>query len=122
MHLRGKAFKYEVKFPDGKTETLLDVPRYDFGWQSTYLLTQSIPLPKGTTLHCVAHYDNSENNPNNPDPKATVRWGDQTWEEMMIGFFDVAVPVTQSDLQEGKFPDFSPGLDQIAQSILSRFD
>lgn len=122
MHLRGKAFKYEVKYPDGKTETLLDVPRYDFGWQSTYLLTQSIPLPKGTVLHCTAHYDNSENNRNNPDPKATVRWGDQTWEEMMIGFFDVAVPVSQADIQEHRYPDFSPGLDQIAQSILGRFD
>ena len=92
MHLRGKAFRYEARYPDGQTEILLDVPRYDFNWQTAYQLAQPRILPQGAYLQCVAHYDNSEENLHNPDPSATVRWGDQTWEEMMIGYFDVAVP------------------------------
>ena len=90
MHLRGKSFVYEVVFPDGKRETLLVVPRYDFNWQTTYTLAQPRKLPAGTRIECTAHFDNSENNPNNPNPKESVRWGDQTWEEMMIGFVDYA--------------------------------
>jgi hypothetical protein len=92
MHVRGKSFSYEAIYPDGRRETILDVPRYDFNWQTSYRLTEPRPLPAGTRMHCVAHYDNSENNLNNPNPKATVRWGDQTWNEMMIGYFDIAVP------------------------------
>jgi hypothetical protein len=88
MHLRGKDFKYEVVYPDGKRETLLSVPKYDFGWQSTYRLEKPLRLPAGTRLECTAHYDNSANNPNNPDPTKAVTWVDQTWEEMMIGFAD----------------------------------
>src|SRR5262249_25318487 len=88
MHLRGKDFKYEAVYPDGKRETLLSVPRYDFGWQSTYRLAKPLRLPAGSRIECTAHYDNSAANPNNPDPKELVRWGDQTWEEMMIGFVD----------------------------------
>ena len=87
MHWRGKDFLYELKLPNGRTETLLSVPQYDFGWQNTYRLEQPIAVPKGSTLHCVAHFDNSKDNPANPDPKKAVRWGDQTWEEMMIGWF-----------------------------------
>lgn len=90
MHLRGKDFKYEALYPDGRRETLLSVPRYNFNWQSVYRCAQPIPMPKGSTLHCVAHFDNSAKNPNNPDPTVEVRWGDQTWEEMMIGWTDVA--------------------------------
>jgi peroxiredoxin len=90
MHLRGKDFKYVVVFPDGKKETLLSVPRYDFNWQSNYRLTKPLRLPAGTRIECTAHFDNSDGNPNNPDPKARVRWGDQTWQEMMIGFVDYA--------------------------------
>lgn len=88
MHLRGKDFSYEAIFPDGTRKTLLAVPRYDFNWQTTYQLAEPIKLPAGTRIQCVAHFDNSGNNPNNPDPTKTVRWGDQTWEEMMIGFVD----------------------------------
>ncbi len=88
MHLRGKDFLYEAIYPNGKKEILLSVPRYDFGWQSVYRLAQPVACPKGTKLHCVAHFDNSEKNPNNPDPTKTVYWGDQTWEEMMIGWID----------------------------------
>jgi len=92
MHLRGKSFRYEARYPDGKTETLLDVPRYDFNWQTSYRLTNIKRLPAGTQIHCVAHYDNSENNLANPDPTKTIRYGEQTWEEMMFGFYDIAVP------------------------------
>ena len=90
MHLRGKDFHYEAVFPDGKRETLLSVPRYDFNWQSNYRLEKPLHLPAGTRIECTAHYDNSKDNPNNPDPNKSVRWGDQTWDEMMIGFVDYA--------------------------------
>ena len=88
MHLRGKDFLYEATYPDGKTTTLLFVPRYQFGWQTLYRCAAPIPMPKGTKLHLVAHFDNSAKNPNNPDAKKDVFWGDQTWEEMMIGWID----------------------------------
>ncbi len=91
MHLRGKDFFIEAVFPDGKKQALLRVPRYDFNWQNAYYLAEPLRLPKRAMLHCVAHYDNSSNNPNNPDPSRPVRWGDQTWQEMMIGWTDFAV-------------------------------
>ncbi len=87
MHLRGKAFRYELKYPDGHIEALLDIPRYDFNWQNTYVLAEPKFVPKGAKLHCIAHFDNSENNLANPDPTHPVWWGEQTWEEMMIGWF-----------------------------------
>jgi len=93
MHLRGKDFRYELIYPDGKTETLLWVPGYNFNWQSTYRLADPKPVPKDTKLHCVAHFDNSAKNPNNPDPTKMVFWGDQTWEEMMIRWFAVVIDV-----------------------------
>jgi peroxiredoxin len=89
MHLRGKDFKYEAIYPDGKREVLLSVPRYNFNWQSVYRLAEAKVMPKGTKIHCTAHFDNSTKNPNNPDPTQLVRWGDQTWEEMMIGWMDM---------------------------------
>jgi peroxiredoxin len=91
MHLRGKAFRYEVEYPDGSREILLDVPRFDFGWQHRYVLAEPKRLPAGTTLHCVAHYDNSAENPANPDPSATVHTGPQSWEEMFNGYFEVVL-------------------------------
>jgi Leucine-rich repeat (LRR) protein len=87
MHLRGKDFRYTATYPDGRKEILLNVPNYDFNWQHLYLFAKPLPLPKGTTVECVAHFDNSAANPANPDPSKTVRWGDQTWEEMMIGWY-----------------------------------
>jgi hypothetical protein len=87
MHLRGKSFRYEARFPNGRSEVLLDVPRYDFNWQLTYRLSEPRLLPAGTTLHCTATFDNSEDNPANPDPTEHVSWGSQSWDEMMIGFF-----------------------------------
>jgi hypothetical protein len=93
MHLRGKAFEYTAKYPTGETETLLKVPKYDFNWQLTYYLEKPLILPKGTQLTASAFYDNSSNNPFNPDPKKDVYWGDQSWEEMLAGFVDFAIPV-----------------------------
>jgi peroxiredoxin len=92
MHLRGKAFRYTAKLPDGKHEVLLDVPRYDFNWQLGYEFKTRRTFPKGTQISCLAHFDNSDGNIANPDPTATVGWGDQTWEEMMIGYMNVALP------------------------------
>ena len=90
MHLRGKAFEFRIAYPDGRKEDVLRVPRYDFNWQLTYVPKQPIKITKGTAVECSAWYDNSANNPHNPDPKVDVKFGDQSWEEMMFGFFNVA--------------------------------
>ncbi|MEX0679471.1 MAG: redoxin domain-containing protein [Pirellulales bacterium] len=103
MHLRGSAFRYEAAYPDGRREILLDVPKYDFNWQIRYLLAEPKPMPKGTTMHCTAYFDNSADNLANPDPTETVRWGDQTWEEMMIGWFGSVS--TAEDLQAAAAKD-----------------
>ncbi|HKQ76288.1 MAG TPA: cytochrome c [Blastocatellia bacterium] len=88
MHVRGKDFKYTLIYPDGKSKVLLSVPRWDFNWQLTYVFKEEVAAPKGSKLVVVAHYDNSLNNKFNPDPTKEVRWGAQTWEEMMIGYLD----------------------------------
>ncbi len=88
MHLRGKDFKYTVVYPDGRSEVLLSVPAFDFAWQSIYRLTSPKQLPRGTRIDCVAHFDNSPENPANPDPTKWVTWGSQSWEEMMTGYID----------------------------------
>jgi hypothetical protein len=87
MHYRGKDFTYTAVYPDGRSEILLHVPKYDFNWQLSYVLKEPKLMPKGTRLDCVAHFDNSTGNKYNPDPTREVRWGDQTWEEMMIGWY-----------------------------------
>ncbi|MBY0587654.1 redoxin domain-containing protein [bacterium] len=87
MHMRGKSFRFEAVYPDGAREILLDVPRFDFNWQLQYNLAEAKLMPKGTQLVCTAHYDNSAGNPANPNPKQFVRFGEQTWDEMMIGWF-----------------------------------
>ena len=92
MHLRGKDFKYTIVYPDGRDEVILNVPKYDFNWQLAYEFKEPMALPKGTRIDCVAHFDNSPNNKFNPDPAKDVRWGPQTWEEMMIGWFTYTVP------------------------------
>lgn len=96
MHWRGKSFKYTAKYPDGRSEILLDVPNYDFNWQNGYLLKQPKLLPRGTEIVCDAVFDNSAKNFANPDPTQVVRWGDQTSDEMMIGYFDMVL--SQQDL------------------------
>jgi peroxiredoxin len=125
-HLRGKTFQYEAIYPNGDREILLDLPRYDFNWQNSYVLAKPKLLAKGTELRCVAYYDNSKNNPSNPNPDATVRWGDQTWDEMMIGYFDI-VPVDQDLLKNPRTinkiirkegPALDPELKKLAQCAL----
>jgi hypothetical protein len=91
LHLRGKAFAYERIEPGGRVTTLLEVRPYDFFWQLNYRLREPLPMPAGTLLRFTAWYDNSANNPRNPDPSAEVGYGEQSRDEMMIGFFDVAV-------------------------------
>jgi len=92
MHLRGKSFRYEVAYPDGTKEVLLDIPKYDFNWQMWYQLAEPKLIPKGSVIHCTAAFDNSADNVANPDPSQTVTWGEQTWEEMMFGFMTTADP------------------------------
>ena len=86
-HLRGKSWEYTAIYPDGRSEVLLSVPKYDFNWQTEYVFAEPLKLPKGTTIRAVAHYDNSHGNKDNPDPSVEVAWGDQTWEEMMFTAF-----------------------------------
>jgi hypothetical protein len=93
MHFRGKSFKYELTTPDGKTETLLDIPRYDFNWQLQYNYAQPRFIHRGSTMTITAVFDNSSGNPANPDPTKTVRWGDQTYDEMMIGYVEHFTPL-----------------------------
>jgi hypothetical protein len=91
MHLRGKDFEYRLVYPTGETDTALKVPNYSFSWQLGYDEAKPLVLPKGTRMECTAHFDNSPNNPANPNPNVQVKWGDQSWEEMMIGWFGVVV-------------------------------
>jgi peroxiredoxin len=90
MHLRGSWMKYEALYPDGNREILLSVPRYDFNWQTTYRLATPKRVPKGTWLLCTGGFDNSSQNPSNPDAAKRVKWGDQSWDEMFIGFFQAS--------------------------------
>ena len=98
-HVRGKAFRYQVTYPTGESEILLDVPKYDFNWQISYYLQEPKLLPKGSRLEAIAWYDNSPNNPANPDASKRVFWGDQTWEEMIAAFVDFVVPLDFKPMQ-----------------------
>ena len=93
MHLRGRSMDLSAVYPSGERELLVNVPHYDFNWQLVYEMNKPKLLPKGTRLEADATFDNSPANRFNPDPKAEVHWGDQSWEEMMVGFFDLAIPV-----------------------------
>lgn len=95
MHLRGKDFLFKATYPTGESEVLLSVPHYDFNWQLGYAPARELIMPEGSKIECVAHYDNSANNAANPDPTKEVRYGDQSWEEMMFGFFDVALDASK---------------------------
>ena len=110
-HLRGKAFEYRIVRPDGEAETVLSVPHYNFNWQLTYYLEKPIHLTKGTKVQVTAWYDNSPNNPFNPDPAKEVHWGEQTWEEMMMGYFSVAVDSDQQ-IDNGRRRSASASSDQ----------
>jgi len=95
MHLRGKSAEVRVTYPDGRVEELLRVPKYDFSWQITYEPEGDLTLPAGTKLEAVEFYDNSPNNPANPDPSKEVHWGDQTSDEMMVVYMHLAIPSGQ---------------------------
>lgn len=95
MHVRGKAFRYELIHPDGREELLLDIPRYDFNWQLRYDFKQPRILPRDSSLRLTAVYDNSVGNRANPDSSKTVKWGQQTYDEMMIGYLEYVVPAGQ---------------------------
>jgi hypothetical protein len=96
MHVRGKDYLYRAIYPDGREEVLLSVPSYDFNWQVYYYPKKPLRMPKGTRIECIAHYDNSSKNLLNPDPTKEVRFGEQTWDEMMNGFFDIVTPNTSA--------------------------
>ncbi len=119
MHVRGQSFRYEAQYPDGTTEVLLDIPHYDFNWQSAYQLAEPKVMPAGTRMFCTALFDNSESNLANPDPSSEVRWGDQTWDEMMIGYFDVLTPHVR-----GETASADPGgpLAVAADAIINELD
>jgi hypothetical protein len=89
MHVRGRAARFDLEYPDGKTQTILNIPRYDFNWQLWY--DTVIKVPKGTTMKVFAWYDNSAGNKFNPNPNATVYYGDQTWEEMHFPSYGVVL-------------------------------
>ena len=90
MHNRGLWMKYEALYPDGRRETLLHVPRYDFNWQMEYVLARPKLMPAGSWIICTGGFDNSPLNPHNPDPAKRIHWGEQSWDEMFIGFMNVA--------------------------------
>ena len=103
-HLRGKKWRYTLELPDGTTKTILDVPTYDFNWQTYYMFKEPLLLPKGSKIKSTAWYDNSAGNKANPDPKIDVKWGDQTWEEMQYTgiLFSPVAPPTAITTQEKK--------------------
>ena len=98
-HVRGIRWRYEATYPDGRTDTILSVPKYDFNWQTDYIFAQPLRLPRGTRIHATAWYDNSRANRLNPDPTADVRWGDQTWEEMMFTGFTFSIDGSAATVQ-----------------------
>ncbi len=116
MHWRGKDYSYEVIYPDGKRETLLSVPRWDFNWQNVYRFEEPIKLPKGAKLHSVAHWDNSPNNPLNPDPTKPARFGLQTSDEMMVGFVTYVWERPETAEELAKNPP------SMADQMFDRFD
>ncbi|MBV8845728.1 MAG: thiol-disulfide isomerase, partial [Bryobacterales bacterium] len=92
MHLRGKDMDIALHYPTGESETILSVPRYDFSWQTIYFESKPLALPKGTRVELKAHWDNSANNKYNPDPAKAIRWGEQSWDEMIFAWVGVVVP------------------------------
>jgi hypothetical protein len=109
IHLRGKDFQFRAIYPSGESEILLSMPNYDFNWQIAYYLAKPKLLPKGTIIEVTGHYDNSQNNPYNPDSTVDVHYGEQTWEEMLNGFMDVSIEPTK-DIPELLGPGPGPFL------------
>ena len=136
MHLRGKSFRLFTK-QDKKKEILLDVPNYDFNWQHIYELNKPMSLDKVDGLEFTVKFDNSKDNPFNPDPNEYVTWGDQTWEEMAIAFFEVAEPrkqksqeakakpekkLTKAEAKKQREAELKKELDKRAAAFFKRFD
>lgn len=122
MHLRGKSFRF-VLHRNQQQETMLDIPNYDFNWQHVYKLREPRKLVEGEQIQCIAHFDNSADNLVNPDPSATVHWGDQTWEEMMIAFFEVAIPLDRSRAEQVEnFQQETDLQERRAGKLIQRFD
>ena len=107
MHLRGVSFQYEATYPDGRTEILLSVPKWDMAWQHRYVCAEPLRLPAGTVLTATGVYDNSAANPNNPDPAAEVRAGPQTTDEMFNGYYDYCL--ADQDLTRPHWPRWAWG-------------
>jgi peroxiredoxin len=122
MHLRGKSFRFEAEYPGGDREVLLDVPQYDFGWQNSYEFSSPRRIPAGTRLTCTAIFDNSWDNPNNPDATATVRWGDQTWEEMMAGHFELVLADPRPSQEAASARRTEAFLNRVKQATLTPAD
>ncbi len=114
MHLRGKSFRYDLTLPDGTRETLLDVPHYDFNWQTAYRLPEPREIPAGAKLQAFAAFDNSPNNLANPDPSKTVTWGDQSWDEMLLGYIDIAIPRDSEDASRKAVRNVGEGREALA--------
>ncbi len=124
MHVRGQACRYKVVYPDGKQKTILDVPHYDFNWQTSYFLNKRLSIPRGTRIHGIAHFDNSEDNLANPDPTKPVFWGEQTFEEMWIGYFAYAVKLDPKTMRGQPAPSLGAEVraKEFADTFLQQFD
>lgn len=132
-HLRGKAMQYALKTPDGQTTTLLDVPHYDFNWQLQYRFADPVKVPRGSSIIYTAWYDNSDKNPANPDPKRTVRWGPQTYDEMHLGYVEFVVDSgsydpngllggLNVDVANFRFPKDGVVIPEQGRNLFRRFD
>jgi len=129
MHLRGKSFQLFAE-KEGTKETLLNVPNYDFNWQHVYAFSEPIDLNEIDRISFVSHFDNSDKNPSNPDPSAYVTWGDQTYQEMAIGFLEVAVPrrtsasesLSRKPKPSGPNSAVKQAADNYADQYFKRFD
>lgn len=120
MHVRGKSFRFDL-VQDGQRETLLSVPKYDFNWQHSYAFKEPVPIREGMRLECTGIFDNSDANLVNPDPSQTVRWGDQTWQEMLIGYLELSAPVDVK-LRDPAAERRRAEAEKSADEFLARFD
>ena len=120
MHLRGKSMKYEAFYPNGKSEVLLNVPKYDFGWQTNYILKEPKKLPAGTRLMVTAYFDNSKNNKFNPDPTKDIRYGEPTYDEMMLGFMDFVTEMPTVAQIDPKILDSYTGKYEVMPNVFAQ--
>ena len=119
MHLRGKSMEYKVFYPDGKSEVILNVPNYDFAWQTNYLFKEPKRLPAGSKIMVTAYFDNSAKNKFNPDPAKDVRYGEPTYDEMMLGFLDYVSEMPAIAKVDPKILDSYAGKYEVMPGILA---